>query len=223
MFVNSRALDSFDQYLYDVEKYPLIEEAQEERELARRARAGDKEAAERLVTANLRFVISYVKKYQGRGLGPGRAGLHRQRRPAEGGQEVRSGQGRQVHFLRRLVDPPDGPAGAGRADALGSHPAEPEFEPGQAVADGNGADAAAGPFADRPGNRGRDGASRSRLSARFAASPHPSFRSTRRSIVATATVHHSASDLPVPKPKTLRRRSSRRLSASSSIACSRST
>jgi RNA polymerase primary sigma factor len=69
MFVNSRALDSFDQYLFDVEKYPLIEEAGEERELARRARAGDKEAAERLVTANLRFVISYVKKYQGRGLG----------------------------------------------------------------------------------------------------------------------------------------------------------
>jgi RNA polymerase primary sigma factor len=69
MFVNSRALDSFDQYLFDVEKYPLIEEPEEERELARRARTGDKEAAERLVTANLRFVISYVKKYQGRGLG----------------------------------------------------------------------------------------------------------------------------------------------------------
>ncbi|HEX7120209.1 MAG TPA: RNA polymerase sigma factor RpoD/SigA [Longimicrobiales bacterium] len=69
MFLNSRALDSFDQYLFDVEKYPLIEDPEEERELARRARAGDKEAAERLVTANLRFVISYVKKYQGRGLG----------------------------------------------------------------------------------------------------------------------------------------------------------
>ena len=69
MFVNSRALDSFDQYLFDVEKYPLIEDPSEERELARRARTGDKEAAERLVTANLRFVISYVKKYQGRGLG----------------------------------------------------------------------------------------------------------------------------------------------------------
>ncbi|MBX6362485.1 MAG: RNA polymerase sigma factor RpoD/SigA [Gemmatimonadetes bacterium] len=69
MFVNSRALDSFDQYLFDVEKYPLIEDPEEERELARRARLGDKEAAERLVTANLRFVISYVKKYQGRGLG----------------------------------------------------------------------------------------------------------------------------------------------------------
>lgn len=69
MFSSSRGLDSFDQYLQDVEKYPLIEDPEEERALARLARAGDKEAAERLVTANLRFVISYVKKYQGRGLG----------------------------------------------------------------------------------------------------------------------------------------------------------
>ncbi|HEU0079830.1 MAG TPA: RNA polymerase sigma factor RpoD/SigA [Longimicrobiaceae bacterium] len=69
MFLSSRALDSFDQYLHDVEKYPLIEDPAEERALARKARAGDKESAERLVTANLRFVISYVKKYQGRGLG----------------------------------------------------------------------------------------------------------------------------------------------------------
>src|SRR5690606_25933212 len=69
MFSSSRGLDSFDQYLQDVEKYPLIQDPLEERELARRARVGDKEAAERLVTANLRFVISYVKKYQGRGLG----------------------------------------------------------------------------------------------------------------------------------------------------------
>ncbi len=61
-------MDSFDQYLQDVAKYPLIQDRQEERELARRARDGDKEAAERLVTANLRFVISFVKKYQGRGL-----------------------------------------------------------------------------------------------------------------------------------------------------------
>ncbi|MBA2572917.1 MAG: RNA polymerase sigma factor RpoD/SigA [Gemmatimonadetes bacterium] len=71
MFLSSRALDSFDQYLHDVEKYPLIDDPAEERALAHRARAGDKQAAERLVTANLRFVISYVKKYQGRGLGLG--------------------------------------------------------------------------------------------------------------------------------------------------------
>ena len=69
MFLSSRALDSFDQYLHDVEKYPLIDDPAEERALAHRARAGDKASAERLVTANLRFVISYVKKYQGRGLG----------------------------------------------------------------------------------------------------------------------------------------------------------
>lgn len=69
MFSTSRGLDSFDQYLQDVEKYPLIQDPEEERALARRARTGDREAAERLVTANLRFVISYVKKYQGRGLG----------------------------------------------------------------------------------------------------------------------------------------------------------
>ncbi len=68
MFGNARGLDSFDQYLKDVERYPLISDPMEERELARRAREGDSEAAECLVTANLRFVISYVKKYQGRGL-----------------------------------------------------------------------------------------------------------------------------------------------------------
>jgi RNA polymerase primary sigma factor len=68
MFITTKALDSFDQYLRDVEKYPLIVDPAEERAIARRARAGDKAAAERLVTANLRFVISYVKKYQGRGL-----------------------------------------------------------------------------------------------------------------------------------------------------------
>lgn len=68
MFFDARALDSFDQYLQDVERYPLIDDPETEREIARRARAGDRAAAERLVTANLRFVISYVKKYQGRGL-----------------------------------------------------------------------------------------------------------------------------------------------------------
>jgi RNA polymerase primary sigma factor len=45
MFSSSRGLDSFDQYLQDVEKYPLIQDPHEERELARRARVGDKEAA----------------------------------------------------------------------------------------------------------------------------------------------------------------------------------
>ena len=59
---------AFDQYLHDIQKLPLITDAAEERRLARLAQRGDEAAAERLVTANLRFVISYVKKYQGHGL-----------------------------------------------------------------------------------------------------------------------------------------------------------
>jgi RNA polymerase primary sigma factor len=59
---------AFDQYLHDIQKLPLIADAQEERRLARLAQKGDENAADRLVTANLRFVISYVKKYQGHGL-----------------------------------------------------------------------------------------------------------------------------------------------------------
>jgi len=59
---------AFDQYLQDIQKLPLITDVEEEKRLARRAQGGDELAAERLVTANLRFVISYVKKYQGHGL-----------------------------------------------------------------------------------------------------------------------------------------------------------
>lgn len=59
---------AFDQYLLDIQRLPLIKDPEEERRLARRAQQGDETAAERLVTANLRFVISYVKKYQGHGL-----------------------------------------------------------------------------------------------------------------------------------------------------------
>ncbi|MFZ5624912.1 MAG: sigma-70 family RNA polymerase sigma factor [Gemmatimonadota bacterium] len=59
---------AFDQYLLDIQKLPMIADPEEERRLAVRARQGDRAAAERLVTANLRFVISYVKRFQGHGL-----------------------------------------------------------------------------------------------------------------------------------------------------------
>jgi len=67
-YFRSSPSTAFDQYLQDIQKLPLITDAEEERRLARRAQKGDEKAAERLVTANLRFVISYVKKYQGHGL-----------------------------------------------------------------------------------------------------------------------------------------------------------
>ncbi|HEY0971447.1 MAG TPA: RNA polymerase sigma factor RpoD/SigA [Gemmatimonadales bacterium] len=67
-YFRSTPSTAFDQYLHDIQKLPLIRDPAEERRLARLAQKGDQEAAERLVTANLRFVISYVKKYQGHGL-----------------------------------------------------------------------------------------------------------------------------------------------------------
>ena len=67
-FVRSSPSTAFDQYLQDIQKLPLITDPAEERRLARLAQKGDERAAERLVTADLRFVISYVKKYQGHGL-----------------------------------------------------------------------------------------------------------------------------------------------------------
>src|SRR5690242_21308323 len=67
-FARSAPSGAFDQYLLDIQKLPMISDPDEEKRLARRAVAGDETAAERLVTANLRFVISYVKKYQGHGL-----------------------------------------------------------------------------------------------------------------------------------------------------------
>jgi RNA polymerase primary sigma factor len=64
----STASTAFDQYLLDIKKLPMIDDPAEEKRHARRALDGDPAAAERLVTANLRFVISYVKRYQGHGL-----------------------------------------------------------------------------------------------------------------------------------------------------------
>ncbi len=68
VFRSSPPSSAFDQYLSDIQKLPLITDIDEERRLARLAQKGDELAAEKLVTANLRFVISYVKKYQGHGL-----------------------------------------------------------------------------------------------------------------------------------------------------------
>jgi RNA polymerase primary sigma factor len=66
--LRSYTAGAFDQYLHDIKKLPLITNVDEERRLARQALNGDERAVERLVTANLRFVISYVKRYQGHGL-----------------------------------------------------------------------------------------------------------------------------------------------------------
>jgi RNA polymerase primary sigma factor len=54
-------------YLEEIAKFPTLTEA-EEKELGEKVRKGDKEALQKLVKSNLRFVVSYVKKYRGMGL-----------------------------------------------------------------------------------------------------------------------------------------------------------
>ena len=56
-----------DRYLSDIAKEELLT-AEEEVELARRIKSGDRVALEKLVRANLRFVVSVVKQYQNQGL-----------------------------------------------------------------------------------------------------------------------------------------------------------
>ncbi len=65
--ITNRESASLDKYLQEISKYDLIS-VDEEVELARRIKKGDKEAMEKLIKANLRFVVSVAKQYQNQGL-----------------------------------------------------------------------------------------------------------------------------------------------------------
>lgn len=65
--ITSRGSEALERYLQDISKEEMIS-TDEEVELAKRIRQGDKNALERLVKANLRFVVSVAKQYQGQGL-----------------------------------------------------------------------------------------------------------------------------------------------------------
>lgn len=65
--VTNRETASLDKYLQEIGRVDLIS-ADEEVELARRIRNGDRLALERLTKANLRFVVSVSKQYQNQGL-----------------------------------------------------------------------------------------------------------------------------------------------------------
>ena len=56
-----------DQYLQEIGQIPLLE-PEEEVTLAQRIKQGDQDALHKLTRANLRFVVSVAKKYQGQGL-----------------------------------------------------------------------------------------------------------------------------------------------------------
>ncbi len=65
--VTNRETASLDKYLQEIGRVDLIT-ADEEVELAKRIKEGDRQALERLTKANLRFVVSVSKQYQNQGL-----------------------------------------------------------------------------------------------------------------------------------------------------------
>ncbi len=65
--ITARDQRSLERYLLEIGRLPRLS-PQEEAALAVRARSGDRRAVERLVTANLRFVVSVAKQYQNHGL-----------------------------------------------------------------------------------------------------------------------------------------------------------
>ena len=69
--ITNRASEALDKYLVEIGRVPMIS-VDEEIELAQTIRKGGKEgerAKEKLVKANLRFVVSVAKQYQHQGLG----------------------------------------------------------------------------------------------------------------------------------------------------------
>ncbi len=68
--ITNRSEESLDKYLVEISRIPMIS-AEEEAELAQTIRAGGRKAdkaREKLVCANLRFVVSVAKQYQHQGL-----------------------------------------------------------------------------------------------------------------------------------------------------------
>lgn len=65
--ITSRDTASLDKYLQEIGREELLS-VDEEVELAQRIRQGDDRALDRLVCANLRFVVSVAKQYQNQGL-----------------------------------------------------------------------------------------------------------------------------------------------------------
>lgn len=65
--ITNREQGALDKYLADIAKEPMIS-PDDEVELAQKIKMGDQIALDRLVRANLRFVVSVAKQYQNQGL-----------------------------------------------------------------------------------------------------------------------------------------------------------
>jgi len=67
LYTEGNYSNSLSYYLNEISKIPLLTREEEE-ELAIKAKNGDKEAKEKLVKANLRFVVAVAKKYKNQGI-----------------------------------------------------------------------------------------------------------------------------------------------------------
>ncbi|HAQ70737.1 MAG TPA: RNA polymerase subunit sigma, partial [Flavobacteriales bacterium] len=65
--ITNRDSQSLDKYLTEISREDMIN-AEQEVELAKLIKKGDQRALEKLVRANLRFVVSVSKQYQNQGL-----------------------------------------------------------------------------------------------------------------------------------------------------------
>lgn len=65
--ITNRSDTALNSYLKDISKIPLLT-VEQEKEIGKKAKLGDKKAMDKLVTSNLRFVVSVAKQYQGQGL-----------------------------------------------------------------------------------------------------------------------------------------------------------
>lgn len=129
--ITNRSSEALDKYLVEIGREPMVS-IDEEIELAQKIRKGGREgerAKEKLVKANLRFVVSVAKQYQHQGLSltdlidEGNIGLVK---AAEKFDETR---GFKFYLIRRMVDSSEYPAGYCRAEPYRS----PAFEPGRCI------------------------------------------------------------------------------------------
>ena len=113
--ITNRDSQAVEKYLQEISKIPMIT-PEEETTLAQRIKMGDQRALDKLVQANLRFVVSVAKQYQHQGLSlsdlinEGNLGLIK--------AAQRFDETKGFKFIRCMVDSPVYLTGVGRAGQI---------------------------------------------------------------------------------------------------------